>query len=227
MYFFLCCWVFVSILLVHSPLSSRIPLFILINILQVLFSDESTFRIVSNAPGLVRRPPGSNRYDQRYVRSTVKHPQSQMVWGCFSGEGGRASLWFLPPGSTMNQTTYLECLESKMLPIARDRKIDYFLQDSAPCHKSKKVMKYLKNFQSEFKVIDWPGNSPDLNPIENCWGILKAELGKKTFANIAEMREALTREWFSLPLSYFQNLVKSMPNRLKAVIENDGGPTKY
>ena len=88
-------------------------------------------------------------------------------------------------------------------------------------------MKYLKNFQSEFKVIDWPGNSPDLNPIENCWGILKAELGKKTFANIAEMREALTREWFSLPLSYFQNLVKSMPNRLKAVIENDGGPTKY
>ena len=42
-----------------------------------------------------------------------------------------------------------------------------FQQDLAPCHTAKKVKKFLK--ENHMKVFDQPGNSPDLNPIENLW----------------------------------------------------------
>jgi hypothetical protein len=44
----------------------------------------------------------TNRNNQRYTIRNVKHPASIMVWGCFSGKGGRGSLYFLPPKVTMN-----------------------------------------------------------------------------------------------------------------------------
>ena len=86
-----------------------------------------------------------------------------MVWGCFSGKGGRGSLYFLPPKSTMNGDRYMEVLREKLFPWMELHKVDKFLQDGAPCHKSKKVMALLK--EQPFSVMDWPGNSPDLNPI--------------------------------------------------------------
>ena len=49
-----------------------------------------------------------------------------------------------------------------------------FMQDNAPCHKAKKTMDYLQS--TDVTVFDWPPNSPDMNPIENVWGIMKNEL---------------------------------------------------
>ena len=52
---------------------------------QVMFTDESTFRTIwSSGSVMVRRWPGSNRYDPRFTVPTVKHAQSVRVWGGFS-----------------------------------------------------------------------------------------------------------------------------------------------
>ena len=55
----------------------------------VMWSDESTFRCITGRQGRIRRPVGSDRYDPRFTEKSVKHPDSVMIWGCFSGLGGR------------------------------------------------------------------------------------------------------------------------------------------
>jgi transposase len=53
----------------------------------------------------------------------------------------------------------------------------YFMQDGAPCHTSK-IAKGALN-KMGIKLFKWPGNSPDMNPIENVWHVLKSEVRKK------------------------------------------------
>ena len=61
---------------------------------KVVFSDESCFYVTRSAGKRVRRPRGSNRYESKYTVKTVKHPAYVMVWGCFSGAGGRGNFIF-------------------------------------------------------------------------------------------------------------------------------------
>ena len=72
---------------------------------KVMFSDESTFRLVRGRYELVRRPSGVSTYDSRYIIKTVKHPKSVMVWGAFSRDMGRRGLHFLSNNVTMRGTT--------------------------------------------------------------------------------------------------------------------------
>jgi hypothetical protein len=47
----------------------------------------------------------------------------------------------------------------------------YFMQDVDPCHASKRIKDFLKD--KPFEVINWPGNSPELNPIDNAWNYME------------------------------------------------------
>ena len=49
-----------------------------------------------------------------------------------------------------------------------------FMQDGAPCHTSCSSMEWLE--ENNVKVLDWVGQSCDLNPIENCWTRLIANM---------------------------------------------------
>ncbi len=45
------------------------------------------------------------------------------------------------------------------------------------------------------KVIEWPNMSPDLNPIEHMWGILKRKVEKHHMSNIQQLRDVIMEEW--------------------------------
>ena len=77
-------------------------------------------------------------------------------------------------------------------------------------------------------VLKWPGNSPDLNPIENLWARLKRLVGKKHPSNKQELISAIISSWFHVIDSKdLAALVDSMPARCQAVIDWKGFPTRY
>jgi hypothetical protein len=69
----------------------------------------------------------------------------------------------------------------------------HFLQDGAPCHASLCIKAFLA--QQTFDEIDWPGNSPDLNPIKNCWNHVKTTLKKKDISSVPRLTAAIKELW--------------------------------
>jgi transposase len=74
-----------------------------------------------------------------------------------------------------------------------------------------------------------PSSSPDLNPIENLWHILRNNIRKRKVQprNEEALTVALQEEWEKLDMELVNRLCLSMPRRLQAVIDAQGGITKY
>ena len=101
-----------------------------------------------------------------------------------------------------------------------------FQQDNAPCHVSKMSKKRFSD--NSVELLDWPGNGPDLNPIENLWQIVKNKLQTKSLNSRDNLKREISRVWYlEITKEVCENLVSSMPRRIKAVLENKGFSTKY
>ncbi len=73
----------------------------------------------------------------------------------------------------------------------------------------------------------WFSVSPDLNPIEHLWGILKRQVEHHSPSSIQSLKEVILEEWKKKDLAKCRQIVHSMPRRLGALIKNHGGHSKY
>ena len=73
----------------------------------------------------------------------------------------------------MNGQKYLNLMKEKLQLHMPVHECTIFMQDGAPCHRSKIAKEYFK--EKKITLLQWPGNSPDLNPIENFWTVLKTK----------------------------------------------------
>ncbi len=192
---------------------------------KVLFSDESKFCIsFGNQGPRVWRKSGEAQ-NPCCLKSSVKFPQSVMIWAAMSS-AGVGPLCFLK--STVNAAIYQEILEHFMLPSADKLYGDadfIFQQDLAPAHTAKGTKSWFNDHG--VTVLDWPANSPDLNPIENLWGIVKRKMRDTRPNNADELKATVEETWASIPPQQCHKLITSMPRRIEAVIKAKGAPTKY
>ena len=112
-----------------------------------------------------------------------------------------------------------------MIPAYKKLKCNRFLQDHAPCHRSQHTKAFL--ISEGIRVMTWPGNSPDLNGIENTWSKMKIDLNKMDCSTKQKLIKNIRKVWLSLPREYWTNLADSIPRRIRAVRDNMDGPTKY
>ena len=125
----------------------------------------------------------------------------------------------------MTGEKYISTLDQSLMKDLHECEARTFVDDSAPCHRSKIVKNWSQN--NKIETLDCPGNSPDLNPIENLWAILKRRLKMKPIRSQSELIKVAKLEWKTIPQNILQNLVHSMPRRIKEVIDCKGGPSKY
>ncbi len=132
-----------------------------------------------------------------------------MIWAAMSS-AGVGPLCFLK--STVNAAIYQEMLEHFMLPSADKLygDADFILQqDLTPAHTAKGTKSWFNDHG--VTVLDWPANSPDLNPIENLWGIVKRKMRDTRPNNADELKAAIKETWASIPPQQCHKLITSMP----------------
>lgn len=216
---------------------------------KVIWSDESSIWIgVNPRRQWVIRPKGE-RLNPRYVKKTFKSAHVKvMVWACFTGErlgplivcdeGGIGAEEYediLYDGLFSLIDDLLEPPEDPGTIQVADENTYLFMQDNAPCHKATEVLKFLA--ERNIPVMEWPPQSPDLNPIENLWVVFKEAFHTRFMemfdhpSKSLEARyrygEVLQEVWYSQGRALVDALIESMPRRVQAVLEAKGGWTKY
>ena len=193
---------------------------------KVIFSDESTFTIQNHAGNnFVRRRP-HEAFSPQHISPTIKHPTSVMIWGCMASNGiGRLHIC----EGMMNATKYAAVLETRLLASARSlfpSEYWIFQDDNAPCHQAKLVKRWMQSHG--VAQMNWPTQSPDLNPIENLWHRINVIIAKNKPSNKRELIENIIQAWHHIVTpEELRSLVQSMPRWCRAMIQNKGFPTKY
>ncbi len=172
----------------------------------------------------VRRRVGE-KFHQDCLVPTVKFGGGKIqIWGCMCRDGV-GSLHVVE--GRLNARAYIDLI-SQTLKEDGEKIIgeDFiFQQDGAKCHTAKYSMDWFA--ASHISVLPWPSQSPDLNPIEHLWEIIKKKMDSTPVKNKEELKDLIFKTWNSITPDITANLVDSMRNRCQAVINSRGGVTKY
>ncbi|KAG2457775.1 TCB1 transposase, partial [Polypterus senegalus] len=196
---------------------------------KILWSDETKIELFGvNARRHVWRKPGTAHHQANTI-PTVKHGGGSimlvMVWGCFAASGpGRLAVI----DGTMNSTAYQKILKENVRPSVHQLKLKrswVLQQENDPKHTSKSTSEWLK--KNKMKTLEWPSQSPDLNPIEMLWHDLKKAIHARKPSNKAELQQFCKDEWAKIPPERCKRLIASYRKCLIAVIAAKGCPTSY
>lgn len=188
---------------------------------NVIFSDECSVW------GFTFVPRAWSSSSSDFVQRTVKHPIKIHLWGCFSKKGFGTLHLFT---ENLNAAGMVKIYGKALLPTARSQFItkneDWILQeDNDPKHRSRLCTSW--KLEKGIVTLDWPAQSPDMNPIENVWAYIKMKLRERPTYNLKQLTREIRRIWRALPVKYAENLVESMPRRCQAIIDSAGDFTAY
>lgn len=185
---------------------------------NVIFTDESSVWVYPNNVKLWTKADSAPLY-QRPKYSPKFH-----VWGGVSSLGTTPLCVF---EGNLTSERYTDILETYLLPNAQVfYGNDWILQqDNDPKHTAKHSKQWFQDKQ--ITVLDWPSYSPDLNPIENIWGIMKETVNQKALTKIEDMKREVERYWDTITHETLTSLIDSMPTRINLCLEANGDLIKY
>ncbi|KAI4880112.1 hypothetical protein NFI96_005082 [Prochilodus magdalenae] len=93
----------------------------------------------------------------------------------------------------LNMTVNLPRTGAPLLKMGRGW---VFQHDNDPKHTARITKEWLR--KKQIKVLEWPGPSPDLSPIEDLWRELKLRVSQRQPRNLADLEEICVEEWASL-----------------------------
>jgi hypothetical protein len=188
---------------------------------RVIFTDESTFQLYSSKKKVWQFPRSKKVY------RTVKHAAKVHVWGCFSASGfGKLVCFQRNLDANFMCSIYEQGLLASASELFGTGNMDWILQeDNDPKHRSKIAQKWKE--ENNVKVLPWPSMSPDQNPIENVWRLMKINIQKKKIKSVKGLKGELAKEWSRLSPELAARLVDSMKRRVAALIHANGDYTMY
>jgi hypothetical protein len=138
-------------------------------------------------------------------------------------------------GGNMTQRQYLEWIFKRHIePIWRQHVADgrpfILMEDNDGCHGTKTDDNIVAQHKQLLKGFLWyanPPQSPDLNIIENLWRIIKQRIKQRKPTTVEELKQFITEEWDRITQEEINELVDSMPNRVKECVKRRGLQTPF
>lgn len=209
---------------------------------KVLYSDASHFAVNQRKKMKAWRRRGRdkktkklhrNRLDKTQKRFEVKKVSTTIAamvgWNC------KSKLAFLPRHIDGDDYVeyFLEPIVKPFFDVQRKKGVFewIFQEDNEGAHGTKSDLNAPNDFKNEYKIRQLkprhPANSPDLNPIEGVWRIIKQRVKKRKAKNEQELRQYIEEEWEKLTIQEINNLILSMEDRVNQCIEREGDVADY
>ncbi|KAI4874838.1 hypothetical protein NFI96_025970 [Prochilodus magdalenae] len=151
------------------------------------------------SPHRVSKKPSTAHHLPNTIPTVKNGGGSIMLWGWFSAAGtGR----LVAIEGKMNAAKYRDILEENLFQSALDLRLGRrvtFQQDNDPKHTAKITKEWLRN--NSVTILDWPSQSPDLNPIQHLWRDLKMAVHQRSPSNLTELQRICKEEWQKIPKS--------------------------
>ncbi|KAG2467805.1 TCB1 transposase, partial [Polypterus senegalus] len=193
---------------------------------KILWSDETKVELFGvNARHHVWRKPGTAHHQANTIPTMKYGGGSIMFWGCFSAAGTERLVRIK---GKMTAAMYRDILNENLLQSACDLILGrqfIFQQNNNPKHTAKILKEWLQD--NSVNVLEWPSQSPDLNPIQHPWRDLKMAVHRCFPSNLMELERCCKDKWVKLAKNRCAKLVASYSKRLEAVITAKGASTKY
>lgn len=194
---------------------------------KVIFVDEKVFS--TNEQGRVSLWRFENtRYEEPNILQTQQSGRLTLgFWGWMSSSGP-GELIEIP--TRMNAVNYKEILKDVLMPTAKTvfgDEVITLIQDNSSVHNSRIVQTWI-NEQDDLELIKLPPKSPDMNPIENLWGVMVQNWNPTDVRNIQNLKQYVFQLWdYYRGQNFCENCVRSMPDRLQSVIDARGSYTRF
>ena len=124
---------------------------------------------------------------------------------------------------TVTSENYIRTIRTCLLnpretPFVAEKRV--LMQDGAPSHTAKVTMEFFK--ENKVEVLPWAPYSPDWNPIENLWSILKRKMTSSCFDTKDELIDEMFDAWNSIEQDTLNNLAASFEKRLRTTVTRGG-----
>ncbi|KAF1988676.1 hypothetical protein K402DRAFT_391902, partial [Aulographum hederae CBS 113979] len=172
------------------------------------------------------KEPSEKTYKPRKPRKTMYQTQEQYQKEVEKWEAAQPEAEVIPKGNAMSQEFYAREILPKHIKEIKALEEHYhrrfrFQEDGDPSHGIRSINNPCARLKrdADLLVLVHPAQSPDLNPIEACWQILKERLRGGNWQTVAEFKAAIQREWDGITIAAIRKRIREMPWRCKRVQE--------